>query len=355
MDTKPFAEEPEQEEGEAGARDDGCMRAHAEWEGRVMIKLSCNTDFVARNEQVTSFASRVARILADLVSKNTVENYLRQIKRTSASDDPLSSRERSASPLPEAGPALVEHLLNACWPFSSTGESARDSNAVNGSSACSGTEGVEGESMERVVRDELHFLTSLVGERILIDDAAAVAARIGEGAVGAYLHDKIGDTVGSLGVLVALDTTEKGGEERQEGPKRPSNEHRDRGECTADSQQTEGRAERLADLAEKVAMQVAAGKPLAVDAASLDPDLYDREARACRAQAEESGKPPAVAEKMVAGRLKKWFKEVLLSEQTWLLDDRGKSVKDVLAEVAKQERLSAPLRIKTAVRFFFQR
>ncbi|KFG27828.1 putative elongation factor TS [Toxoplasma gondii p89] len=347
------------EGGQAGAREDGCARESAEWEGKVMIKLSCNTDFVARNDQVTFFASRVALILANLVRRNTVENYLStRTKETSTTEAAVSSVERCAVPLlPEAGPALVEHLLNASWSFEVAGNSGGD--FPNTDAVCSEntrTEGAEGRKRERLVRDELHFLTSLVGERILIDDAATVAARIGEGAVGSYLHDKIGDTVGSIGVLVALDTAGKTGERRQEGSERPFQEGpRDGNECKPGNRWMQGRAERLTDMAEKVAMQAAAGKPLAVDAASLDPDLYEREARACRAQAEGSGKPPEVTEKMVAGRLKKWFKEVLLSEQTWLLDDRGKSVKDVLAEFAKQERFSAPVRIKKAIRFFFQR
>ncbi|KEP60536.1 UNVERIFIED_CONTAM: elongation factor TS, putative [Hammondia hammondi] len=347
------------EGGQAGAREDGCARESAEWEGKVMIKLSCNTDFVARNDQVTSFASRVALILANLVRQNTVEKYLSsRTKETFASEAAVSSVERCAVPLlPEAGPALVEHLLNASWSFEDAVNSGGDfphTDAVRSENTV--TEGAEGRKRERLVRDELHFLTSLVGERILIDDAATVVARIGEGAVGSYLHDKVGDTVGSIGVLVALDTTGKTGERRKEGSELPFQEDpRDGNECKPGNKWMEGRAERLTDLAEKVAMQAAAGKPLAVDAASLDPDLYEREARACRAQAEGSGKPPEVTEKMVAGRLKKWFKEVLLSEQTWLLDDRGKSVKDVLAEFAKQERFPAPVRIKTAVRFFFQR
>ncbi|PFH31572.1 putative elongation factor TS [Besnoitia besnoiti] len=304
-----------------------------EWEGKVMIKVTCDTDFVARNDQVKSFAQRAATILADLarrkIASRTAVEQSESLGESEYSAPEDSSGTRSASPaFPESGPALVKYLLNASWP--SSGKAG--GRAVHGVPSATGKmpdEDVgtpdEGHSKRgRLVRDELHFLSSLVGERIVIEDAASLASHVGKGAVGLYLHDRMGDNVGSIGVLVELEMSAATGERGRPAAEQQMRKQGQLGCRPNHCSEARERADKLTGMAEKIGMQVAASKPLAVDVASLDRDLYEREVRACRAQAEGSGKPPAVIEKMVAGRLKKWFKEVVLSEQTWLLDDRGK-------------------------------
>ncbi len=72
------------------------------------------------------------------------------------------------------------------------------------------------------------------------------------------------------------------------------------------------------EFAKNLAMQIAAANPLAVGREDLDPDLVEKEKAILLAQARESGKPEKVLEKMVDGRLKKFFAEVCLLEQQYV-------------------------------------
>jgi elongation factor Ts len=76
-------------------------------------------------------------------------------------------------------------------------------------------------------------------------------------------------------------------------------------------------------------MHVAATKPEALDASSVDPSALERERRVLTEQAQASGKPPAVIEKMVEGRIRKYYEEVVLLEQVWVHDGETR-VKEVV-------------------------
>ncbi|PHJ17005.1 elongation factor ts, partial [Cystoisospora suis] len=392
--------------GTASYSEDGKEDA---WEGRVMIRVGCGTDFVARNRRVTAFARQAAAILADCIRFHYTQSDGDSCSSPPAWDSspdnaepPLLLQGGGADrrePFPQGGADLVARLLKAPWRCSANGEDADDGDcsvreesgtaekrkdssdmltlALAMDRAPSGDivrmtpeseeeglsrkaeEGCHGSSSghgpkrlrHRTVEEELHHVRTLVGERVTIEDAAAVSVRRSEGAVGVYLHDRLAEGVGTLGVLVKLGVTSpdrrKQGKE-EEGDRRartaasgdtnvrgPENEKRGRqegnqerndtvkkeGKDAAETQEAAAEQTRkknyqdLDSMAEKIGMQVAAAKPLAVDEGSLDPDLYERERLACKAQAEASGKPPNVAEKMAAGRLKKWLKEVVLIQQ----------------------------------------
>jgi elongation factor Ts len=91
------------------------------------------------------------------------------------------------------------------------------------------------------------------------------------------------------------------------------------------------RNETFATLVHDLAMHVAAARPLAVHRADVDPDLLARETSLYEAQAKESGKPQPVIEKMVEGRLNKFFEENVLLEQSFIKDP-DKKVEDVIKE-----------------------
>ena len=87
-----------------------------------------------------------------------------------------------------------------------------------------------------------------------------------------------------------------------------------------------------AEQGKDVAMQVAAAKPSCVDRSSVDQKDLDHEREVLRKQALEEGKPEKIVEKMVDGRINKYYKEVCLNEQIFVKDS-DKTVKDILGDV----------------------
>jgi len=129
--------------------------------------------------------------------------------------------------------------------------------------------------------------------------AAKKAGRSTEqGMIGSYVH-----STGKIGVLVEI-------------------------KCETDFV---ARTEAFQAFAKNIAMQIAAAVPLALDAASLDPALVEREREIYRQKAREEGKPDAIVEKIAEGAVKKYYKEVCLLEQPFIKDDK-KTVQDLLNE-----------------------
>lgn len=136
-----------------------------------------------------------------------------------------------------------------------------------------------------------------------------------EGRVESYIH--LG---GKIGVLIELD-------------------------CETDFV---ARTDDFRELARTLAMQVAATSPLAVRPEDLDPEVVASETAIYRQQAEESGKPAEIAEKIARGRLEKWFQEVCLLEQAFVKDPDRK-VSDVVTEAV--QRLGENIVVRRFVRF----
>jgi elongation factor Ts len=164
------------------------------------------------------------------------------------------------------------------------------------------------------INEMLQRLVATVGENMTLRRAAAIS--VSDGVVATYVHNQAGDGLGKIGVLVAL-------------------------ESTADKS-------RLNDLGRKVAMHVASMKPLAATTAELDPAVVEKERQILTAQAAESGKPANVVEKMVEGRLRKFYQESVLVEQAFVMDPDttvGKFIEEHAAE------LKAPIKLKGFVKF----
>lgn len=123
-----------------------------------------------------------------------------------------------------------------------------------------------------------------------------------EGRVEAYIH--LG---GKIGVLIEVD-------------------------CETDFV---AKTDDFRELTRDLAMQVAAAAPLAVDRESLDAEVVEREKGIYRQQAEESGKPADIVEKIASGKLEKWFQEVCLLDQAYIKDPDRK-VSDVVNEAVQR-------------------
>ncbi len=142
---------------------------------------------------------------------------------------------------------------------------------------------VEGEG---TISDQITRLIATIGENITLRRVEKLGSP--EGVVTNYIHGAAADGLGRIGVLVAL-----------------------KGEASADE---------LAEAGRKVAMHIAATSPAAATTDDLDPELVAREKQVLTEQARESGKPDNVIEKMIVGRLQKFYKEVVLVEQQFVMN-----------------------------------
>lgn len=135
---------------------------------------------------------------------------------------------------------------------------------------------------EGSVDDMVKRMIATIGENMTLRRSAKLTT---SGRVASYIHNAAAPGMGKVGVLVAL----------------------------------EGSGD-LDDAGRKVAMHIAATAPAAATTAELDPALIESEKRVLTEQARESGKPDAVIEKMIVGRMQKFYKEVVLVEQPFIMD-----------------------------------
>ncbi|MEM0986047.1 MAG: translation elongation factor Ts [Pseudomonadota bacterium] len=151
---------------------------------------------------------------------------------------------------------------------------------------------------EGTVADQITRMVATIGENISLRRTAKLSA---DGAVASYIHNAEAEGMGKVGVLVALN----------------------------------GTGDDLAGLGRKIAMHVAATMPAAASVAELDQAIVQREKEVLTEKAKASGKPDNVIEKMIEGRMKKFYKEVVLVEQPFVMD-QDQTVGKVL-EAAKAE------------------
>ncbi len=109
-----------------------------------------------------------------------------------------------------------------------------------------------------------------------------------------------------------------------------------------------GDRDALTALGKQIAMHIAATNPQALDISSVDPAALAREKAILTEQASTSGKPAAVIEKMVEGRVRKYYEETVLLEQVYVVDGESR-VKDVVAKAAKD--LGVPVKLAAFRRF----
>ena len=155
-------------------------------------------------------------------------------------------------------------------------------------------------STGKSVADSIADAIGVIGENINLRRTAML--EVASGTVAGYVHQQAAPGLGRMGVLAALEST--------------------------------GSSEALEAFGKQLAMHIAATSPQSITVADLDPQLVERERNIFADQARATGKPESIIEKMVEGRLRKFYEESVLLEQTWVMDT-DKKVKDALAEVAK--------------------
>jgi len=143
---------------------------------------------------------------------------------------------------------------------------------------------------EGTVAEEVTRLIATIGENMSIRRARVLS--VGSGAVATYVHSAVKPGLGKIGVLAALEA--------------PSGD------------------DAVLTLGRQIGMHVAAARPEALDISVVDGAALDRERAVLTEQAQASGKPPAVIEKMVEGRIRKYYEEVVLLEQVWVHDGESR-------------------------------
>lgn len=153
----------------------------------------------------------------------------------------------------------------------------------------------------RTVAEELTHLIATIGENMSLRRAKVLT--VPSGIVASYVHGALRPGVGKIGVLAAVEA--------------PSE------------------SDALLTLGRQIGMHVAATRPSALDVASVDPEALERERQVLIEQARESGKPEAIIEKMIEGRIRKFYEEVVLLEQVWVHDGETRVAKVVEKAGAK--------------------
>jgi elongation factor Ts len=164
------------------------------------------------------------------------------------------------------------------------------------------------------VQQTLTELVAKIGENMSV--RRTVALSVNPGVVGAYIHNASSPELGKIGVLVALKSTADEG--------------------------------KLSALAKQLAMHIAAASPLAITPEHLSKDVVERERNVQWELAKQSGKPDAVIEKMMEGRMRKFYEDTVLLSQTFVIDGETQIGK-VIEKAAKD--LGAPIEVEGFVRF----
>jgi|TARA_R110002124_G_scaffold92868_8_gene235946 elongation factor Ts len=149
----------------------------------------------------------------------------------------------------------------------------------------------------RTVADQLTHMIATIGENMTIRRCDVMT--VGNGVLSTYVHNAMTDGVGKIAVLVGLEST--------------------------------GDKGKLEAFGKQLAMHVAAAKPQSVSRDELDPEILERERVVLSEQARESGKPEEIIGKMVEGRLRKFYEEVCLLDQTFVIDGETQVSKAVEA------------------------
>ena len=142
----------------------------------------------------------------------------------------------------------------------------------------------------RTVGEELTHLVATIGENMNLRRAKVLT--VPHGVVATYVHSALKPGLGKIGVLVAVESA---------------------------SEQSA-----LETLGRQIGMHVAAARPDALDVNAVDPAALEREKAVLTEQARASGKPDAIIEKMVEGRIRKYYEEVVLLEQVWVHDGESR-------------------------------
>lgn len=165
------------------------------------------------------------------------------------------------------------------------------------------------------VKEEIDSLISLIGENMTL--RRSMLQEVKHGTVVSYVHNAVAPTMGKIGVLVALESeTDK--------------------------------KEELMNFGKKIAMHIAAANPSYLCSDCVPQHLIDKEREIIIERAKGLGKPEPIAQKMADGRIASFFEEIVLLNQTFVIDNKTK-ISDLLVSFGKE--IGSPVKITSYSKF----
>lgn len=156
-------------------------------------------------------------------------------------------------------------------------------------------------STGRTVNEEVTENIALIGENLNLRRMEVVS--VSDGVIASYVHNAEVEGMGKISVIVGIES--------------------------------KGDKSSLESIGKQIAMHIAATAPKALISDDVDQELVERERNIFIEQTKDSGKPDNIIQKMVEGRIRKFYEEIVLLEQTFVIDGKTK-IKDVLAEESKK-------------------
>ncbi len=175
-------------------------------------------------------------------------------------------------------------------------------------------QGQDVEALKATVATDVTNAIATIGENMNLRRSAVLS--VSKGVVCSYVHNAVAANMGKIAILLAVES--------------------------------EGAADKVEAFGKQIAMHIAAARPEALTTADVDGAKLERERAIFREQAQASGKPADVIEKMVEGRVRKYYEEVVLMEQLFVIDGKTK-ISQVVADAAKT--VGAPVKLAGFVRF----
>lgn len=164
------------------------------------------------------------------------------------------------------------------------------------------------------VASALTNLIAVIGENITLRRVNYIA--VDQGVVSTYVHSSVAPGIGKIGVVVALKSA--------------------------------GDTEKLADFGKKLAMHIAAANPQYTHISEVPASVVEHEKQIFLEQTKDLGRPQEVVEKMLEGRVRKFYEETVLDEQVYIMDGK-KKVSEVLAAFAKE--LGTEIQIERFIKY----
>ena len=258
------------EKSGAGMMD--CKKALQETDGNMEEAI----DWL-RKQGLSAVAKKSGRVAAEGLIGVTVEGNVGSIIEINSETDFVARNE------------LFQNFVITCSQL-----------AINSSEDITALKNMSYPNTDRTVDEELTHNIATIGENMNIRRSELLT--VSNGVVISYVHNSVNNGLGRLGVLVGIES--------------------------------DANKESLLIVGKQIAMHIAASSPQSLNIEDLDKDLVERERQVLIDQAVASGKSSEIAEKMVIGRMQKFYQDVVLNEQIFVIDGETK-IKDVIKKLEK--------------------
>ena len=248
---------------------------------KALIETECNMDDAIdwlRKQGLSAVAKKSSRVAAEGLIGITIKDTKGGIIEINSETDFVARNE------------LFQNFVKTCSNLVLTSKSNIDV-----------LKNLPFSNSDNTVDQELKNNIATIGENMNIRRIEYI--EVSEGVLVSYVHNKVSEDLGKLGVIVAIES--------------------------------KANKDKLLEVGKQIAMHIAATSPKSLNIDDLDTNLVDREKEVLIDQAVSSGKPKDIAEKIVQGRMKKFYQDVVLNEQVSVIDGETK-IKDIIKNLSKE-------------------